>query len=147
MVNRVIVNKDQRLYAIPADGGYSCLGFDVAERRRVQVLSWVRGHGAASIAPMKIGTLAAYWAYQDAMMEGFAYADNTGHRCGAELTPQLVGLEGKRVEVVDAYGEKRRFKVSKSGGWMPCHLELANSRSIGGRAVGGAPFKSIRVIE
>ena len=58
--------------------------------------------------------------------------DNSG------LTPQLIGLEGWRVEVVDCYSdeegqpEPRRFIVGKSTGWRPCHLELRNRRSRGG---------------
>lgn len=45
------------------------------------------------------------------------------------LCPQLRGLEGWRVEVVDHDGEKRRFLVGMSAGWRPCHLELPNIRS------------------
>ncbi|WP_157698714.1 hypothetical protein [Geobacter sp. DSM 9736] len=69
----------------------------------------------------------------------------TGYRSKAELTPQLIGLEGKRVEVVDCYGGKRRFWVGRSTGWIPCHLEIDTRRSSGGPAVTGAPFRSVRV--
>lgn len=53
------------------------------------------------------------------------------------LTPQLIGLEGMRVEVVDPPdgefpGLTRRFYVGKSTGWRPCHLEIHNRRSTGG---------------
>ena len=68
-------------------------------------------------------------------------------RCEIELTPALVGLEGKRVEVVDKYGETRRFIVGKSTGWMPCHLEIKTVRSSGGGCVTGTPFKSVRVLK
>jgi hypothetical protein len=53
-------------------------------------------------------------------------------RDNSDLTPQLTGLEGWRVEVVTDYGEKRRFIVGKSTGWKPIHLEIANRRSSGG---------------
>ena len=50
--------------------------------------------------------------------------------CG---TAQLKGLEGWRVEVVDAEGCKpRRFIVGKSTGWRPVHLEIKTYRSTGG---------------
>jgi hypothetical protein len=50
------------------------------------------------------------------------------------LTPQLLGLEGWRVEVEDEYGDVRRFIVSRSTGWRPCHIELKTMRSSGGFA-------------
>jgi hypothetical protein len=53
----------------------------------------------------------------------------------SDLSPQLIGLEGWRVEAVTDYGETRRFIVGKSTGWKPIHLEVANRRSTGG---GGA---------
>jgi hypothetical protein len=45
-------------------------------------------------------------------------------RSDAGLSPQLVGLEGWRVEVETTYGETRRFIVGRSTGWQPCHIEL-----------------------
>lgn len=62
----------------------------------------------------------------------------------SDLTPQLTGLEGWRVEVTDRNGEKRRFYVSRSTGWRPCHIELLRRDSMGGMAVFGAPFAEIR---
>lgn len=60
------------------------------------------------------------------------------------LTPQLNGLEGWRVEVLDKDGHKRRFIVGRSTGWRPCHLEIARRTSLGGGAVYGAPFQYVR---
>ena len=59
------------------------------------------------------------------------------------LTPQLVGLEGWRVEVVSDYDETRRFYVSRSTGWVPCHIEVHNRRSMGGIAA-AQHYKSVR---
>jgi len=67
-------------------------------------------------------------------------------RCNVELTPELVGREGKRVEVIDCYGEKRRFIVGKSTGWMPIHLEIKSKASTGGGGVTGTPFKSVKIV-
>jgi hypothetical protein len=61
------------------------------------------------------------------------------------LCPQLKGLEGARVEVVDNDGTKRRFNVGRSTGWRPCHLEIHNARSIGGGAAMSS-YRSVRVI-
>lgn len=54
--------------------------------------------------------------------------DNSG------LSPQLIGLEGWRVEVITTYGEKRRFIVGISTGWRPCHLEVSRRGAHGGGA-------------
>lgn len=50
------------------------------------------------------------------------------------LTKQLSGLEGYRVEVETTYGEKRRFIVGRSTGWVPCHIEISRRGAYGGPA-------------
>jgi hypothetical protein len=56
----------------------------------------------------------------------------------SDLSPDLLGHEGWRVEVRDVTttGEAeyttRRFYVGRSTGWRPCHLEVYNRRSTGG---------------
>lgn len=139
----VTVNAEQGLYVLPFPGGYTCLGFDVALRQARAVAEWA---GVPAPDPARAGTLAGYADYLRAMAAARAKHDRTGERCPAELTPQLVGLEGRRVEVVDADGRTRRFKVGRSTGWLPCHLELHNARSVGGGPVMGAPFRSVRVV-
>lgn len=68
-------------------------------------------------------------------------------RDNSQLTPQLIGLEGWRVEVVDADGCKpRRFIVGKSMDWRPRHLELLTVRSIGGEPARSA-YQSVRRLE
>lgn len=61
------------------------------------------------------------------------------------LSPQLSGLEGKRIEVVTTYGETRRFWVGKSTGWKPIHLEVKTSRSVGGEGA-ERTYASVRVL-
>ena len=63
----------------------------------------------------------------------------------SDLTPQLIGREGTRVEVVDMSGNKRRFQVGKSNGWKPVHLELYNRRSLGGGSA-DKEYKSVKFI-
>ncbi len=144
----VTVNAEQELYVIPAGDGYSCLGFDVCLERHKAVAGWLRGEGlgADDLPPEARGTIRGYKAYRTLFERAGAYCQRSGKRCPAELTPQLIGLEGKRVEVVDRYGERRRFQVGKSTGWMPCHLEIARRDSKGGPAVTGAPFQSVRIV-
>lgn len=63
----------------------------------------------------------------------------------SNLSPQLVGLEHARVEVVDEYGETRRFWVGRSTGWKPCHLEVKTIRSMGGECA-AKHYQTVRVI-
>jgi hypothetical protein len=145
----VTVNPKLELYVIPlAPGGYSCLGFDVLIRRSNAVAEWLRENGrtARNVSPDLRGTLEAYAIFRETMRQGEQLSRETGKRCVAELVPQLIGLEGKRVEVIDDYGATRRFWVGKSTGWLPAHLELARRDSTGGGAVTGAPFRSVRIL-
>ena len=144
----VTLNTEQELYVIPAGHGYTCLGFDVCLEQHRAVAGWLRGEGigADDLPPEARGTIRGYKAYRTLLDRAGAYCQRSAKRCPAELTPQLIGLEGKRVEVLDRHGERRRFQVGKSTGWMPCHLEIARRDSSGGPAVTGAPFQSVRIV-
>ena len=136
------IGTERGLYVIKEGSGYTCLGFAVALRQATAVAKW-----AGLPAPQeKPGTVAAYAEYEKIMNAGRAICQLTGTRCPAELTYELIGLEGRRVEVVDRDGEKRRFIVGKSSGWLPVHLEIKRRDSHGGCAVMGAPFKSVRIV-
>jgi len=137
------INQEQELYVIKCGSGYTCLGFDVALQKAIAVARWAETDAPD---PSLIGTEAGYADYERCMAAGFSGFQRTGQRCRAELTEQLVGLRHRRVEVVDRYGDKRRFYVGMSTGWFPVHLEIKTSRSTGGGAVYGAPFQSVRVI-
>ena len=141
-MQRVTINRKQRLYVIEHDKGYTCCGYDYAERLRVGVLDWL----GKECEPMRKGSLKHYFSYREAMALGAAHHAATGQRCNAELVPQLEGREGQRVEVIDCYNDKRRFIVGKSTGWLPCHLEIKRRDSTGGIGAMGYPFKSIRTV-
>lgn len=142
------INADQRLYVVDCGEGYTCLGFDVAFKWASDVRNWLAAQGVIIDAPdaAKIGTPEGYADYSRVMAAGSAWAADTNRRCPAQLTPELRGKEGQRVEVLDCYGERRRFTVGRSTGWLPIHLELRSGRSSGGGAVTGAPFRSVRVL-
>lgn len=152
---RVTLNLERELYVIRSGApgqmqGYSCLGFDVCAKRTAAYVAWIERQGrelpfqSDELAPR--GSLEAFEQYETATAAIYAIHKATGARCDAELVPELKGLEGRRVEVVDCYGETRRFQVGKSTGWIPIHLELSSSRAMGGGPAYGAPYQSVRVI-
>lgn len=142
------INAEQELYVIPEAHGYSCLGFDVLLSRYNAIADWLRKEGLqqTDLPPDARGSMRAYTAYRTLLERAAGYCQRNKLRCPVELTPQLTGLEGKRVEVVDRHGERRRFIVGKSTGWLPIHLEIARRNSSGGPAVTGAPFRSVRIV-
>jgi len=111
--------------------GVEGLGWDVCADRTAKYEAWA---GLASSDEPR-GTEEAFNAYCVALKAAQRHASETGKRCNAFLIPELVDREGSRVEVRYPDGEIKRFKVGKSTGWAPCHLELANARSRGGGPV------------
>lgn len=137
----VTVNRKSKLYVIPCGQGYSCLGFQVCADRVKRLASELGADSKLS----RLGSLKNYHELQ--RLQALAAERNraTGWRARCELSPQLVGLEGRRVEVVTTYGETRRFQVGKSTGFNPIHLEVSRRNSMGG--VGAERhYKSVRVI-
>jgi hypothetical protein len=53
-------------------------------------------------------------------------------RSSAGLHPDLIGLEGWRVELTYPDGSTERGIVSRSTGWQPCHILLKLRTSHGG---------------
>ena len=137
------INREQRLFVLPCgDGGFSCLGFDVCEER-------IRGLATEleeKPQPHRRGTRRAYETYERLIELARKRNQSTGWRSQSELTPQLMGLEEKRVEIVGCWEQKRRFYVGKSAGFIPVHLEIARRDSSGGPAVMGTPFRSLRIV-
>ena len=150
---RITINKKQRLYVIPYDygmrKGYTCLDFDKAFEKGTAIVKWLFSRGVEIQFPKleSVGKIRGYHEYDATVAAAKRYYDKTRLKCPVELSSQLIGLEGKRIEVIDAYGEKRRFYVGKSTGWIPCHLEIARVDSSGGLAVTGTPFRLVRVIK
>lgn len=141
------INAEQRLYVLNCGSGFTCLGFDVAEKRRKAYLAWL-GKGDLGLATIgaTVGTAEAYSAYCDALGEVLAACRRTGVRCDIELTPALAGLEGKRVEVTTPSGDRSRFYVGKSTGQIPIHLEIKTRRSHGGYAAYVPEGSTVRVV-
>jgi hypothetical protein len=135
-------------YTIKTASGYSCLGFDVLEQRYIRLHAELLANGLKSLNefPEERGTIARYHQYQRLMSHARSLHDQTGYRFKCELVPQLIGLEGKRVELIYPNGEKTRFIVGKSTGWIPIHLEIKTKRSSGGGSVYFPKGTQLRIV-
>lgn len=136
------IDHARRLFVINCGEGVTCLGFDVAYRRSLMVANWLW----VPVHTHELGTAAAFDDYERLMALAVAHNLETGDRCVGELTPELCGFEGKRVEIVDCAGDRRRFVVGRSTGWCPAHLEISRRSAIDDVCVTGTPFRSVRVI-
>lgn len=143
MQHSLTLNAKDSLYVIGVAAGVTCLGFDVCHERSIAMANWL---GVEAPDKSLWGTVEGYNKFEALVLACRERFESTGEKCPSELTEQLIGLEGKRVEIVDKWGEKRRFYVSRSSGWIPCHIEISRKGVQGGPAVMGAPFKSIQVI-
>lgn len=152
MTKRITLNAEQELYIIPCGNGYSCLGFDVLETRYTRLASELVSLGLLDCPmPAIRGSLERYAQYQAILDIACEHNRKTGWRSKSELTPELIGFEGKRVEVVKRWpsgNEKTiRFIVGKSTGFIPCHLQIMRRNSTGGCAVYCDNIISVRSIE
>lgn len=149
----VAANHEQRLFVIPSFNGkgkiagYSCLGFQNCYDKTAAIVKWLNEVTGSHFDLLEDteeakSSLKSYSYYQ--MLCNIATELNaaTGIRCNAELTPQLIGLEGKIVEVEDNSGDVRKFKVGKSTGWMPIHLEVEKNQN-GGCGTWGTPYRKV----
>lgn len=140
---RVTLNAEQSLYVMDIGHGYTCLGFTVCQ-------NWTRDIARelkqCDLEPTAFGSLAAYAEYERAVEAARSLNLRTGYRLRCHLTPQLMGLEHRRVEVIDCHGERRQFVVGRSTGIIPIHLALSSERARWGDPVTGAPFISVRPI-
>jgi hypothetical protein len=140
----VSINYEQRLFVIPcAGGGFTCLAFDVCRSRARAIAKEL---DRADLLPTAYSLSMLYEQYERAVKAAMDEHRRTGRRLTCELTPQLVGLEGKRVRVKDKAGERRTFVVGRSSGFIPVHIELPRRRSMFGIAVSGTPFDAVEIL-
>lgn len=146
----VSLNHEQGLYVIPSTHGYSCLGFDVLERRYNGLAAELKALGVEIPPPEPRATLVRHEQYRKLVEKASELNQKNGWRSKSELTPELIGLEGKRVEVRHTWEsgqvERSRFIVGKSTGFIPCHLEIKTRRSTGGGAVCLGKILSVCVV-
>lgn len=129
-IEGVRVNVEQGLYVIDCGAGYSCLGFQVCLDRIARLAKEL----GEEVSPGPPGDIGNYTLLEDLQEKAYKIHRNTGRRFECELTPQLKGLEHRLVEVEDEFGEVRKFRVGRSTGWIPVHLEIGKLSDSGGVA-------------
>ena len=140
------VNNEQQLFVIKCGEGFSCLGFDVCQKRTISLKSELDRMTAKPLTavPKDKTSIEAYDYYQHLITIARDIHEEHGIQFTSELEPVFIGKEGRRVKVTDCYDDTRTFTIGKSTGFIPCHIELKRRNSRGGCSVFGAPFKSIQ---
>lgn len=141
------------VYVIKNDGGTSCLGFDVTldrlERYALDLFQNVEqvDELMARMKPQR-GEMVVYDRMRELQSALIERSQATGEKPLADLTPQLIGLEGCRVEVEDKNGDgtTRRFIVGRSTGPIPCHLEISRTSAVGGYPA-RREYERVRIVE
>jgi hypothetical protein len=131
------INREDKLYVSDLGNGYSCIGFDYADKigeglSKELGIEWAKEWKNKKL---RKGTKRHYAQYckmvdiagQKHMVDGF--------RSEVCLTKSLKGVEGKRVKVTLKNGEQERFWVGRSTGFIPCHLMVKKVNSSGGCGV------------
>jgi hypothetical protein len=143
------INADQGLYVLREGRGFTCLGFEVCERRTLALaaeLAQQRFPIDLGLIQTTKGTARAYLAYETLLAMAAKHHQATGYRFKCELEPKLEGLEGKRVEVTHPDGTKEKFKVGKSTGFIPAHLAIKSRNASGGGVAYIPEGATVRVI-
>ena len=142
----ITLDDENARYVIRNPYGVSCLGYAVLDRR-AKALAKELGE----VPEGAYGTLEAFHGYARLLDLAEARHRATGWRSQSQLTPELIGKEGKRVEVLHKWPGsqpiRERFRVGKSTGFIPCHIELSNRRSIAGPPVALGEIIEVREIE
>jgi hypothetical protein len=152
------IDPEGKLYVLRSGKGFSCYGWTVLDRKARAVAAWLAAPDTpnrdasraavtwlAELDKNPPGTADHFQICNNILDRASVHCSVFGDRCSAELVPALVGLEGKRVEA-DYFGERIRFWVGRSTGWMPVHLRIHSKRSQHGEVLVAEHVKNVRVI-
>jgi hypothetical protein len=135
----VTCNDEQSLYVVDHGDYVDTLGYDVCAERTERILAELVGRLKVDekwldeMPDVNRGTVEGWNLYMTVLEMLKLACEEADEQAVYSQTPQLMGLEGWRVEVKDTRDSAaRRFIVGKSTGWAPCHLEILRSNSTGG---------------
>lgn len=126
----VTVNNVNEVFNVPCGNGYTCYSFKYIN----QMNRSIRDELCMATPVASIGTIEQYEEYERAINAAKSRFEKHNMQMDCGLHPKLKGLEGYRIECI-RNGEKVRFWVGKSTGWIPSHLAIHNTRSRGGDAI------------
>lgn len=138
---KVEIDYKQQRYWIQERYGSSALGFQIClDRIAAMEVEYHQEH-----TDLELGSMEAYLRHEELGAIAYEKFKATGYRSTRDLSKQMLPYLGKRVEVVDQDGKRRRFTVGKSTGWMPVLLEIKRSSSSGDTIY--REYKSVRELE
>jgi hypothetical protein len=149
---RITRNEADALYVIQTSESVTMYGYDVVLRDIDLMFTELAGRRALpeeyiDNAPIPVRGSMEAWDLRVILMDQLkAVCAEQGEQAIFNLSPQLLGLEGWRVQALTKYNETRRFIVGRSSGWAPCHIELARSNSNDGPAA-EREYESVRTLE
>jgi hypothetical protein len=129
-------------FIIPAGPGYSTHRSFDSVQKDIALYAAEIGRPDLIPGPDKYGTVDQWDAYQAAL----DVVRKSGRKLNCNLVPELVGKEGKHVEVTDAKGKKRTFYVGKTTGIAPVHLAMHNRNSTGGDPIRSSEVVGVRIL-
>lgn len=142
MKNLHSVNKQHGMFVFNNNGHVSCLGFDVVLDRAKGLAKEL----GVAMRNFRRGSKAGLEFYNRMVLLAKKRHDSTGWRSASGLFAPFIGNEGKRVEVTYSWGERERFYIGKSTGWIPCHIAVKRRGSSGGCAVLSDSIKEFRFL-
>jgi hypothetical protein len=142
MKNLHSINKEQGLFTFKNGKYFSCLGFEVVINKAKR-LSEELGIDCPNF---RKGSKESLKFYYKMLKIASQKHEKTGWRSNSELYKPFIGHEGKRVEVEYTWGEKERFYIGKSMGFIPCHIMVKQSNSTGGPSVFNDSIKNFRFL-
>ena len=148
-LDQVSIDRENRLYSfLLPNGGWSCLGFDVVEKRSQRLADWLRKQGVYVLTPESgtPGTHYAYTIYEERVEMARQLWIDRNIKCDIDLDIRLARYyESKeRIEILYEGEAPERCYVGKSLGWMPCYILLKTKRSISGGSFYSNGVQSIR---
>lgn len=153
MEANVTIDEQKQQFAIEGDGTTFTQSFDGVQDEIERISIELVGRDVFDVEKLddphmpQRGTMAAWDHLQNIRGLLRDACSRQGEAAVAGLSPQLGGLEGQWVEVIDEPGdEPRRFIVGQSTGWMPTHLE-STTKDLDGARTARIEYHEVREVE